>query len=533
VNETLEHTLPPIDPAPNWEDVLRRAHRARRRRVVAGCAVAFALCVTSVAVAAALGGFHAWLRGTPGRPASASAQRAFSVGHRSWLGFPATTQLRELTRTRVAGQTYVLYGFRSGDSLCLRLDASDLGRTIGPTCAPVSTVTHVSAPIVVVEAQTGFVDRASRPVATAGFGIAADDVAAVTVRTTESTYPARVDGNAYLWIESEPPTSERLLKLTAHLKNGHRVSIVPRSLFRLDTSRTTAPPPARGPSRVQARIPRPHLSHTGPTKPDPLSNIAVETNGAGLRLIIDGKTTAESSLGPLFAHGPIEFMIAGIGSDRFLTVAGVAADGVTRITVYLADGERQTAALRNNAFTATVPAVYGPIRVVALDRRHRVVGVRTFPPLFAGRPAPRVAIRNLRPILRSRGPEGAVARIAAGPTVRGTRCWRATFSNSSLGTGCQPPVWPPSGWTSVHADGHDVFIFGRVRIPNARVEIWFDNGDAIIAKKRDGFFLAAIPRTHLNRARQHAFVVKMVPSILGYDRMTSRQSIYYKELVAR
>ncbi len=529
MNELLEQVVPPYDGTPNWENVLQRASRARRRRVVAGCAVAVFLVGTSAAIAAALGGFDAWLRGTPGRPASAPAQHAFSAAHRSWLGFPASTKLRELVRTQIAGQTYVLYGFRSGGSLCLRLDAVGLKRMPGPACAPVSTVTHVSAPIVVVDAQTGFDDRASRPVASAGLGIASDDVASVTARTTESSYPARVAGNAFLWIEGEPVTGERLLDLTARLKDGRRVRIVPHSFSPFDAS-LVAPLRAQGPAHLQARILHPQLSHTGPTKPDPLSNVAIETDGASLRLIVDGQDRGESATDRLFARGPMYFMIAGLGSDQFLTVAGVAADGVRRVSVYLADGERVDASLRKNAFSAVVPVVYGPIRVVAFDRRNRVVGIQTTPALFASRPAPRAALRNFKPLLRVTGPTGSVAKLSAGPSVDETRCWHATFSHSSLATTCQAPVRPPAGWRSVHSDGQDVFVLGRVRTPKARVEIWFDDGDKIIAKKRDGFFLAAIPANHLSGRQQHAFVVTMIPSIHGRERRASHQSIYYKRL---
>lgn len=529
MNELFEQVVPPVHAQSDWPDVLRRSRRSRRRRLIAAGVVAVCLLGATAAIAAALGGFDAWLRGTPGRPAPAPAQDAFSAAHHSWLGFPATTKLRELIRTQSHGQTYQLDGFRSGGSLCLRLDAIDLKRSTGPACAPVSTVTHASSPIIVVVSQAGLADRGSRPVATVGYGIASDDVASVTARTTETTYPARVDGNAFLWIENQPVTGERLLTLTARLKDGRRVVIVPRSFS--PTNASLSPPlHAHGPSRVEAMIPHPHISHTGPTKPDPLGNLAVKTDGASLTLIIDSRPGGESTMGRLFTRGPIEVMIAGRGTDQFLTVAGLAADGVTRVSVYLADRERVDASLRRNAFSAEIPLVNGPIRVVAFDRRNRVVGIQTTPTLIYGRPAPHAALRHFKQLLRLTGPEGSVARLRAGPTAEGTRCWNATFSHSVLTTACQPPSWPPPGWRSVHSDGHDVFVFGRVRAPKARVEISFDDGDKITAQKRDSFFLAAIPATHLSRRQQHAFVVTILRNADGSERRTSHQSIYYKQL---
>ena len=64
---------------------------------------------------------------TARKPAPSAEQKKLAS-----FGFPQDTKLRELIRTTVDGKVYVLFGFRSGESLCLRLKAVSLGdKTVG------------------------------------------------------------------------------------------------------------------------------------------------------------------------------------------------------------------------------------------------------------------------------------------------------------------------------------------------------------------------------------------------------------------
>ena len=63
--------------------------------------------------------------------------------------------------------------------------------------------------------------------------------------------------------------------------------------------------------------------------------------------------------------------------------------------------------------------------------------------------------------------------------------------------------------------GRDIFILGHVRAPVVRVRLRFDNGDVVSAKPVDGLFMFAVPRAHLSRTRQFAFVI-------GYDARGNR-----------
>lgn len=146
VEMLIREQLSGLDPLPpalsaNWDDVLSRVRqpasagrerlRARPRRlafavVVAaiGFTVASLATPLGAAISRGLGDFSAWIAGSPGTPASPEDQQAFEQeNERDWTYFPAGTQLRQLIQTETAGMTFKLFGFRSGDSLCLRLVA--------------------------------------------------------------------------------------------------------------------------------------------------------------------------------------------------------------------------------------------------------------------------------------------------------------------------------------------------------------------------------------------------------------------------
>jgi hypothetical protein len=126
IRDELQQRVPlPDRSLADWGDALRRAGvrpRLSRRRLLIALAALGLLLGVGGALAAALGGFSGWLSGEPGRPAPSSAQRAFDQAlGAAWVGLPARPQLRLLLAARVGERHYTLYGFRSGDAVCLRL----------------------------------------------------------------------------------------------------------------------------------------------------------------------------------------------------------------------------------------------------------------------------------------------------------------------------------------------------------------------------------------------------------------------------
>jgi hypothetical protein len=562
----LERLVPvPSGERADWKDVRQRAgirtdHRRRAAFALAGlvAAVLVAVATPIAAIAKGIGDFSAWLTGHPGKEAPASEQRAFEAanGH-SWASFPKGTQLRELIRANVGGQHYVLSGFRSGNSLCLQLSGNTRRTKTGPSCAPASTLAHVSAPILVVTASRGFVDQYSHESAMFSFGIVADGVKRVVVHAIDGPHRAFLGGNAYLWIESDPNTPYRVKSISATSANGRTSTVFfPRSdIGPFQLQNPTAKP--GGPTRVQARIRKPtigwavHHERRGLTpeqarltpeqrqnvgsgvrlfKPDPLSNVVVGLSYDGCMMIVGGGTGC-GALANFFLRGPINFMIFGGGfnsSDQFQGVAGAAADGVKQIRIFLADGEQQSAPLEDNMFVALVPARF-PMKLVAYDSKHRVVGIETFPPssIAAHFSAPSTARRSLHAVLDVTGPNSVKATVSVGRAVNRQQCWRADFSTGESESGCELTFYTGG---KIRVDllqpaGRDLFVVGGVdgRVTD-HVELHFDNGDVITTRPVADHYAFAIPRAHLSTQRHFAYVL----AVDRHGHRVQRQGIAFR-----
>jgi hypothetical protein len=547
--EELERLAPREDGAgADWHAVTLRARTApgepsRGQRKVRGRLLipAIAVAALAVVVASAFAGlnpfttFRSWLSGNPGRPASAKIQKQFlsSNTQQSWTAFPTGTKLRVLVRATVGGKRYVLSGFRSGNSVCLTLNTVYDGK---PGCVSASTLKKTTTPVIPVGGSSSPINPL-RPLPEVSYGIAADDVSAVNVNAIDGTHRARLGAGAYLWVEAQPNTGNRVLSLTAVAHGKQSTVNLPSGI----SGSAVSPPPARGPTGIQATISDPTIGwldrhepvglaasqlkslriyqqirsliatagFTRFIKPDPLSNVIVGVSARHLFFDWGG------SKPPYFKHGPIHFFDPpGVSSQGFVTFTGVAADGVTAIKFFLADGEVQTAALKDNVFTALVPRST-PIRVAAYNNHGLVIDIQTYA-LASGPVIPVAATRDLKPVLHTRGPDGATATLNIGSAVNNVRCWRADFSNGHSQSGCQTPsaTGPLAPFAvqplGVQPAGHDVFVIAYTQAPVARAGLRFADGATITAHPVDRIVILAVPRTQLTSTQQRARLV-------GYD----------------
>jgi hypothetical protein len=545
----------------------------RQRALAALVAVGVAVVVGVVtpvgaAVVAGLGDFSDWIKGKPGKPASAEEQDRFrgANGH-SWASFLQGTQLRELIDTEVDGRRYVRFGFRSGQLVCLRLKAVSLAFTKPPACAPLTTLTHVSAPVVVVVGNDARYDEHNAPRLALSFGLVADGVHRVDVHAVDGTHEAVVGGNAYLWVQHDPNTAQQVTSVTTTDTRGQRItaSVRIRDFLAIPVSGMPAASwvTARGPSHLQARIEDPTVrwfarheargaspkqagltreqrrmlpgrGFTRLVKPDPQSNVVAGLSqrdpSAAWCLVVVENGSSCSPATDFFRRSPLNVMYFGGGftaSDEFTGIAGVAADGVARVRIFLADGETQTASLRDNLFTALVPN-HTPYRVVGYDGQGRVVGIETYSGAIFTARVPVEALHDLPVVLRARGPHGATAIVRARSTG-GIRCRRLTFVPGRSHLRCTPRVagGPYIDRIGVQPAGRDVFVYGDVGGTNTRlgrVTLLFDDGSTFDAVARGGMFVASIPAAHASPERHRAY-------LFVYDRdgrRLSRQAVYYR-----
>ncbi len=255
--------------AADWDDVVARSgmtrprRGARRKLLLLAATFATALAVVAAtplgaAIARTLDDFSAWISGEPGSPASPSAQQAFQDANaRSWAGFPSGTQLRRLLETTVGGTKFTLYGFRSGDSLCLRLTAGGSGAA-RLHCAPLRDLQTADTPALVVAADEGLGEAdlaaGTSPFMTT-FGIVSDGVARVEVHADDGDHDAVLGGNAFLYVSDHPKLGVRVRGIDAIAGDGSRVALgfesAPYGMFDL------ARPPTgsfHGPSTVERHV---------------------------------------------------------------------------------------------------------------------------------------------------------------------------------------------------------------------------------------------------------------------------------------
>jgi hypothetical protein len=159
IRDVLDRQVPVrLERRPDWADVLARSANdrdRRHRRTLAVIAIAAALAIAASALAAAghdpFGTLSAWLNGSPGTPASKVEQAGFTARNgASYAAFPAGTKLRRLDQATVAGKSFVLLGFKSGESLCLQLEQAGQpsGRAIDQ-CVTLRELDSSAAPALV------------------------------------------------------------------------------------------------------------------------------------------------------------------------------------------------------------------------------------------------------------------------------------------------------------------------------------------------------------------------------------------------
>lgn len=540
--DQLDGYTPEPGRRPDWRDVVVRARKRRTRRVVIALAAALMVFGSAAGVTAALGGFDRWLSGEPGKPAQAEEQLKFEAANgRTWAAFPKGTQLRELIRMNVDGKIYILFGFRSGDTLCLKLKAVSLGHSTDSSCTPTATVAHATTPIVVVNRDWGFVDRHAHASAQVSFGIVSDGVTRVDVLASDGSHRGVVGGNAYLFVENEPNTGNRVVAVSAQSSTGTRSTIrfgVTYGFF--GGSGDSARPP-RGPTKLEARIAHPTIgwyvrgerrgrsrgeltlgrnqmigisAYARLVKPDPLSDIVV---GLDANICIVLATGPGAGMGcntrkGFFALGPLNVMTFGGGGTQSLIVAGAAADGVEKLTVFGSDGQKLSVPLRDNLFAARVALSEFPIRLVGYDKLDRVVAVRTLKSEIFGNSLPRSAWTPSGQTIRVQGPNGATANLHVTRGSKRIRCWSIRFSTGEVRRGCNPTN-PTGAW--VYTDlaqqaGRDLFVIGNVGAPVKLVKLRFADGRTLTTRPTADLFVFTVPRTYLRPQRQLAFV-------RGYD----------------
>jgi hypothetical protein len=237
----LEHQVPlRLERHSNWTDVMGRAQAQRHPRRAKGLFVAGALAFALVIVASALaatghnvfGTIGSWLNGTPGQPASKSEQTGFDVrNNASYASFPSGTKVRRLTQTSAAGKTFTLLGFKSNQSLCLRLVRTNSTASRGTNqCVTLHELDASPAPVLVAS-EARF--RTASDYLNGIFGFADDTVRSIEYRRGRGPWKsAGVESNVFVALDARrsgtvrnPSLLPPIVQVRAVTKSGKRVAV--------------------------------------------------------------------------------------------------------------------------------------------------------------------------------------------------------------------------------------------------------------------------------------------------------------------
>ena len=569
VDQRLRDELDLLAPAtsePDWDGVLRLAG-ARRRRVAAAVAIAvaalfgiFVATPLGAGIVHSLGGFSAWLTGQPGSPASPEEQQAFDEANaRSWLGFPAGTQLRRLADVTdpATGATVDLLGFRTRSTLCLRVSVR--GKVHGGTlsCAPLDELREAGAPVRVVLVDFPFghgtkkawygLDRITAPALQVTAGIGADDVRRVLVEDASGRHVVRASSNVFLYVAMRPDIGQRVRRIWAETDtNRIRVPFAP-APFGMGGGSITQHPRAPGPTRVDRKVSGGTIGWLDRREPrgQPLDVLPWRGRGLVTRHAVFGRVIAPDPARPLrvavtlshsrhgyrpkglctwvimrsggagggcavradtFARGPITSgMGMGGGSSEFQTVIGLASDDVTRIVAFLAGGQTMPVSLADNVYVVDIARSRLPARLVAYDAEQRVIGFTPTIGDFAGGGGG-AARGRARLLLQGVSPTGTTAALFVGKSTNGGRCmflrWRQSKHVGGTMEWCSAARWrgPPLQLTTM--SNPPDFVAGGVRPDVAAVVVRFADGTQTTVAPTDGFVLYIVPRRHLARGHQ-------------------------------
>jgi hypothetical protein len=418
----------------DWNDVVDRAGLQRRQpfaRLHRRLAVGVALVSTAAAVAlatparSAIGhiysDFSDWIAGDPGVSASATDRDIFQAENRKWSAFPQGVRLRRLAELDANGATFTLFGFRAGDTLCLRIRASRQAHETLLSCIPVEQLQQQPSPAVVVAVDYGFAIKdasgASRGVLVTA-GIVADGIRSVVLDGTDGVArSALVANDAFISVGS-PPLGSRTTRVAAVGANGARFNI-PFALAPYGTASTpvASTAPAPGPTALDRHIQdgaigwleqRKPVGEPSPPSlplqrgtvlfrrmvtPDPqaIMRVVVSLMGgtppisqflAGKQAVcfalvgLGGAPEGCSPVGMLFERGPFttaEYVVT--GSDQQVALYGLATDDVRRLELYLSDGEILPIPLKDNAYLIGALRSAFPARLVAYDSEENVIGI--------------------------------------------------------------------------------------------------------------------------------------------------------------
>jgi hypothetical protein len=92
-------------------------------------------------------------------------------------------------------------------------------------------------------------------------------------------------------------------------------------------------------------------------------------------MTITGARSGGGGTASLFDY-PLAPSVSGFGGAQSALISGIASDAISRIDLFLNDGERWPVPFKDNAFVVLAPRVDLPAKLVGYDSQGKVVAIQ-------------------------------------------------------------------------------------------------------------------------------------------------------------
>lgn len=205
------------------------------------------------------------------------------------------------------------------------------------------------------------------------------------------------------------------------------------------------------------------------------------------------------------------------GSNQYDTIAGLTSDTVSKLRLYLGNGQIEPVPLHNNGYIVEAPTVDYPLRLVAYDKHDTVIGIVTLSdqtppppvgPIAAHEPAPNATWRRLI--------DNSIGYVFAAPATDGGTCYATRMNNGGGSLGCRPPLTPGDILLSAEGNAQEITLTIVAGPAISQVAIHYSNGHIQTVATPKGVALVKFPANPTGAAGLPA-IVGAVPQLVGLD----------------
>lgn len=192
------------------------------------------------------------------------------------------------------------------------------------------------------------------------------------------------------------------------------------------------------------------------------------------------------------------------GSIQYSTIAGLTSDAVVSMRLYLGTGQTLPIPVHDNAYIVEAPSDGFPVRLVAYDTQHRVIGVVTVPSQALPPPLVRAASRS-EPAPNAHWHlvlDASAGEIFSAPSATGGTCFATEYRDGGGTLSCGPQLPSDALRFGSEGDSHEVTVSIQAGAAVKHVTIHYANGRSQTLTTKHGVSLARLPSGAMIRSHR-------------------------------